>query len=98
MELSSLHHVKAKDNFQQFHLLNLNSRQNIIWQGMWLAIVGEIWKHTNGIVFNKRKVDLVEIFALAQVTTWVWMKYKIPSVKFSYSEWYLCPYACLKSL
>jgi len=40
--LSLVHHTKVKDNFQQFHCVNLNSRQNTLWQGMWLAIVGEI--------------------------------------------------------
>jgi len=96
--LSSMHHNKARDNFQDFHLVNLNSRQNIVWQGMWLAIIGEIWKHRNRVVFKQRKVDSIEIFGLAQVTTWVWMKHKIQSVQFSYSDWYLSPYVCLKSL
>jgi len=96
--VSSVHHVNARDNFQHFHLVNLNRRQNKIWQGMWLAIIGEIWKHRNGVIFKHRKVDPEEIFALAQVTAWVWMKHKSPSVMFSYSDWILSPYVCLKSL
>jgi len=34
---------------------------------MWLAIVEEIWKHRNGVIFKQRKVDPDEIFGLAQV-------------------------------
>jgi len=53
---------------------------------MWLVIVGKIWKHRNGAIFKQRKVDLEDIFSLAQVTTWAWIKHKIFSVKFSYSD------------
>jgi len=94
--VSTVHHVKAKSNFQHFHLYDLNSRQNLVWKGMWLAIIGEIWKHRNGIIFNHRKVDPREIFDQAQVAAWVWMKHKIPAMTFSYSDWYLSPHTCLK--
>jgi len=69
--VSTVHHVKAKANFQHFHLYDLNSRQNLVWKGMWLAIIGEIWKHRNGVIFNHRKVDPREIFDQAQVAAWV---------------------------
>jgi len=49
-------------------------------------------------MFSQRLVDSEEIFSLAQVIAWVWMKHKISSVKFSYSDWYFSPYACLKYL
>jgi len=65
---------------------------------MWLAIIGEIWKHRNDVIFNHKKINPIEIFDQAQVTTWVWTKHKIPTVKFSYSDWYLFPYTCLKFL
>jgi len=84
-----MHHIKAMVNFKHFNIVNLNSRQNTMLRCTWLPIVGEIWKHRNGVIFNQRKVYPEEIFDLAQVTTWAWMKHKIPSVKFSYSDWYL---------
>jgi len=65
---------------------------------MWLAIIRKIWKHRNGVIFNHKKVDPIEIFDQAQVTAWVWMKHKIPTVKSSYSDWYISPYTCLKFL
>ena len=98
MGVSIVHHVKARANFQHFHLFDLNNRQNLVWKGMWLAIIGEIWKHRSGVIFNHKKVDAIEIFDQAQVAAWVWMKHKIPTVKFSYSDWYLSPYTCLKFL
>jgi len=84
--LTSVHHANAMANFQHFYLLNLNRRKNLIWRGMWLAIIGEIWKHKNGVIFMHRRVDPIEFFDHAQVLAWVWMKYKISSVKFSYSD------------
>jgi len=65
---------------------------------MWLAIVEKIWKYRNGVIFKQKKVDLDEIFGLAQVTAWGWMKHKIPSVNFSYSDWVFSPLSCSKSL
>jgi len=34
---------------------------------MWLAIVGEIWRHRNEVIFKQKKVDTEEIFSFAQV-------------------------------
>jgi len=96
--LSTVHHVKARANFQQFHLFDLNSTQNLVWKGMWLAIIGEIWNHRNGVIFNHRKVDPIEIFDQAQAVAWAWMKYKIQNMKFSYSNWHFSPHTCLKFL
>jgi len=96
--VSSVHHNQARIHFQHFHLSSLNTRQNTIWKGMWLAIVGEIWRHKNEVIFKQKKVDTEDIFSLAQVNAWAWLKHKIPSVKFSYSDWYFAPIVCLKSL
>jgi len=38
---------------------------------MWLAIIGEIWNHRNGVIFKQRKVDLIEIFSHARMVAWV---------------------------
>jgi len=65
---------------------------------MWLTIVGEIWRHRNEVIFKQKKVDTEEISSLAQVNAWTWLKHKIHSVKFSYSDWYFAPIVCLKSL
>jgi len=37
-------------------------------------------------VFRQEKVDVEEIFTLAQLNAWAWMKYKIGKVNFSYSD------------
>jgi len=81
-----VHHIKVRTNFQHFYLFYLNSRQNLAWWGMWLAIIGEIWNHRNGVIFKQRKVDLIEIFSHARMVAWVWMKHKISVVMFSYSD------------
>jgi len=41
---------------------------------MSLAIVREIWKHRNKVVFCNRRVDEVEILAMTQLTAWSWAR------------------------
>jgi len=62
-----VHHNHYIVNFQHFHLMQLNDKQNQIWKGMWVAIVGEIWKHRNGVIFKQGKVDSEEIFCMVQM-------------------------------
>ena len=93
-----MHNIKAREKFKHFSIVNLNNRKKYVWRGMLLAIREEIWKHRNRVIFKQRKVYPDGIFGLAQVIDWVWMKHKIPSVKFSYSDFVLSPFSCLKSL
>jgi len=65
--LSTVSHIMVRNNFQHFNIVNLNRQQNLVWKGMWLAIIGEIWKQRNGVIFKQYKVDPIEIFGLAQV-------------------------------
>jgi len=95
IRVSSVHHNQARIHF---HMSSLNTRQNTMWKGMGLAIVGKLWRHRNEVIFKQKKVDTEEIFSLAQVNAWAWLKHKIPSVKFSYSDWNFAPIVCLKSL
>jgi len=39
---NTLHHNKSCANFQHFHLIQLNGKQNSSWKGMWLTIIWEI--------------------------------------------------------
>ena len=93
--VNTMHHNKPCVNFQHFHLMQLNGKQNKSWKGMWLAIIWEIWKHRNIVIFKQRKVDPKEIFCMTRVSAWTWMKHKLPNVTFSYSVWYQCPIQCL---
>ena len=67
MGLSIVSHIKVRNNFQHFFLLNLHRWQNNVWDGMWLAIIGEIWKHRNEVIVKRSKVEPIEVFGLAQV-------------------------------
>jgi len=49
-------------------------------------------------VFRQGKVDVEEIFTMAQLNAWAWIEYKIDKVNFSYSDWILCPIQCLHSV
>jgi len=38
---------------------------------MWVALVWEIWRHRNNVMFNSGVVDDTEIFVMAQLKVWV---------------------------
>jgi len=62
------------------------------------ALLWEVRKHRNNIVFNDGKLDNAEIFSLAQLRGWMWMKHKVTKVNFSYSDYYFCPLIWLKTI
>jgi len=64
---------------------------------MWLAIVWEIWRHRNNIVFNGGVVDDSEIFFRAQLKAWAWAKFRSKTINYSFSDGCLCPMQCLEN-
>jgi len=94
--LYSVHHNSAEIHFLQFEHLGLSKSCNIVWRCMWVATIWSIWNQRNNIIFRNAKVDVEEMFSLAQVKTWVWIIKKYPRASFSYSDWCLCPTTCLK--
>ena len=73
---------------------NVNGPRFRVWEGVWIALLGEIWKHKNMRVFRNERADYLEIFVVVQRKTWVWIKEKF--VEFSYSEWCMEPLECMK--
>jgi len=51
-----------------------------------MTIVLKIWNHRNKVVFNRGVVDVVEIFSLAQLKGWLWIKHKLSRITLSYSD------------
>jgi len=68
----------------------------MVWLGVWIAIVWEIWIQRNKVVFNNDVVNAVEIFTLAQLKGWLWAKFKKGEVNFSLAEWMISPLKCLQ--
>ncbi|ESW13382.1 hypothetical protein PHAVU_008G191100 [Phaseolus vulgaris] len=52
----------------------------------------------NKVVFENGRVDLVEVFTVAQRKTWSWVTVKEKSAAFSYSDWCLDPICCMRYL
>jgi len=65
---------------------------------VWIAVVGELWKHKNKRIFNGGRIDYNEFFSLVQVKAWSWVKFKVRGVMFSFSDWCLKPLVCMKSV
>jgi len=98
VKLTTVRNNDIINHFRKFYAIGLSKKANIVWKGMSLAIVWEIWKHRNKIVFRNGIVDDVEIFAMAQVSTLQWTKTGRQKVHYSFSDWCLNPRECLVQL
>jgi len=58
----------------KFFLTWCSEKVNLVWKGVWIAIVWEIWKHRKNIVFNGGIVYATKIFMMAQLKAWSWVK------------------------
>ena len=67
------------------------SKQNLVWKGVWTTIVWSIWEQRNRVVFKQDKVDVEEIFHLAQLKSWLWLKYRKKTFMHSFPEWIMNP-------
>jgi len=43
--VSSVRHNDVVHHFRNFYAIGLGMKGNLMWKGMWAAIVYEIWKH-----------------------------------------------------
>ena len=84
-----------KNHIENFHLIHLTNKQNQVWLGMWATIVSCIWKQRNLVVFNEGIPDADEILQSAQLQSWLWLKHKVTSFSYAFSDWILNPYQCL---
>jgi len=74
-------------HFEHFHLLELNLKGNMLWKGVWIAIVWTLWNHRNNIIFRNGIPDPKEIFSLTQVRVWEWLKNKMTNINFVVKIW-----------
>ncbi len=93
--ISTVNHNALENHFDQFFCLCFNKEGNKLWKSLWISVIWCIWKHRNRVIFNQAKSDADEIFTLAQVQSWAWMKHKIRNVNFSFSDWILSPQTCI---
>ena len=60
-----VYHWDALSHFNQFYLGWASQKINRYWGCMWIAVIGEIWKQRNLIIFKNGRVDCLKIFTLA---------------------------------
>jgi len=85
-----MNHNELIYHFEQFSYICFNQEGNRLWKSLWVSVVWSIWKHRNRVIFNQAKIDAEEIFKLAQVQSWVWMKHKKGKLNSLFlSEFYL---------
>ena len=96
--INLVQHNDPKTHCVSFHCVQANSKQNLVWKGIWAAIVRCIWDQRNFILFNQGVVDVEEIYQMAQLKVWLWLKYRTRLFDFTYADWILflsCLY-CLR--
>ena len=93
--VSSVDFMDPRSHFEQFKILDASTSVNLIMANVWITLVSEIWSHRNNCLFKGGVVDHIEVFSLAQLKVWSWISSKIPSAKFSFSDWCLEPLVCM---
>ena len=58
----------------------------MVWKGMWVTVVRCIWEQRNLIIFKQGVVDEEEIFHLAQIKAWLWMKHGLRPFNYSLAD------------
>ena len=91
-------HKDLRCNFENFYLVHMSIKQNQVWKGMWVAIVRCIWEKRNSVIFKQGVPDAEEIFQMAQLHTWFWLKHRMCSFSYAFSNWHLNPSQCLQSV
>lgn len=82
----SVQHRDLESHFEELCLFHINHKQNLVWKGMWVAVERCICEQRNLIVFQKGVVDEEEIFHLAQIKVWSWMKHRPRSFNYSLAD------------
>ena len=85
-------------NLSQFRLSNVSVSVNEVWGVIWIAIVNEIWKHRNKVIFRGGAIDVLKVFALVQLKAWAWVTFKSRDAIFSFSDWCVDPLVCMEMM
>jgi len=86
VRILSVQHRDLKCHFEKFYLVHFNHKQNMVWKGMWVTVVRCIWEQRNLIIFKQGVVDEEEIFHLAQIKAWLWMKHGLRPFNYSLAD------------
>jgi len=65
--VQSVFHNVPLLNFSQFRICNATALVNEVWEAIWIAVVNEIWKHRNKVIFDGGVINVLEVFALVQL-------------------------------
>ncbi|XP_068466471.1 uncharacterized protein [Phaseolus vulgaris] len=57
-------------NFSQFRMSSAPTLMDEVWEGIWIVVVNEVWRHRNRVIFKGGGVDVLEAFTLVQLKTW----------------------------
>jgi len=62
--MASVDHFDSGSHFLHFILCNVPGYVNAAWGSIWVAIIGEIWRHMNNHILKDVAIDHSKIFSL----------------------------------
>jgi len=84
--INNVAHNNLREHFSHFSTAQLNHKSNLIWKGMGVVVVWNLWKLINKVEFQNGIRDGQQVFCEAQAWLWAWIGNKVPKSKFSYSN------------
>jgi len=65
IDILSVQHNALKNHFKSFTLTQVSNKQDMVWKGIWAAIIRSEWEHRNLVAFKQGVVDAEEMFQQA---------------------------------
>jgi len=91
LDVQSVFHNVPLLNFSHYRLCNESVSVIEVWGVIWIAVLNEIWKHRNNVIFRGGVIDVLEVFTLVQLKAWAWVTSKSQDAIFSFSDWCVDP-------
>ena len=82
-------HYDGKIIFMQHCLGSRNKIQLKVVGAVWAAIVWSVWNHRNVVLFRDVEGDVGKVVEQCKFKAWCWLRAKLPSFSFSFSNGYI---------
>ena len=86
IDILFVQHNNLRCHFENFHLVQDGSKQDLVWKGLWKTVVRCIWEQRNNVIFKQGAVDVEDILQMTQLKSWLWMKHRIPPHNYSFVD------------
>ncbi|RHN56578.1 putative reverse transcriptase zinc-binding domain-containing protein [Medicago truncatula] len=87
---------QVSDHFNQFSLGGgFTKAHRSILQVIWYAVVWEIWKERNNMLFNVKECSVNQVVDNIKSLAFTWLKAKYSSLPLNYHGWWISPFTIM---